>query len=89
MFDAELLVQRYEDLRREVMANEVDSPLGLSVLLRRGLVGWMQVQSFLTATAKPPTPRPCQALTPLPKGLAGELTKILTQLIVNRKELHA
>ncbi len=52
------------------------------------MVGWMRVQSFLTATAAPaPTPHR-EVLAPLPKGLAGELTRILTELIVTRKELE-
>ncbi|MCP4226729.1 MAG: hypothetical protein GY773_25595, partial [Actinomycetia bacterium] len=73
-------------LRQEVLSNEVGSRLGLSVFLRQGLVGWIRVQSLLTATVAPAPVRRPAAL--LPKGLAGELTRILTQLIVTRKELH-
>lgn len=73
-------------MRQQILSHEIGSPLGLSVFLRQGLVGWIQVQSFLTATIAPaPAPAPA---APLPKGLAGEMTRILTQLIVNRKELH-
>ncbi len=32
------LVDRYEDLRQEVLPNEIGSPLGLSVFLRQGMV---------------------------------------------------
>lgn len=61
------------------------SSLGLSVFLRQGMVGWMRVQSTLTVTVAPsPGPRP---ETPLPRSVAGELTRILTQLILTRKEL--
>ncbi len=83
---AEALVERYEHLRCEVLAREVGSQLGLTVFLRQGMVGWMKVQSFLTAVPSPAV-RLCEQLTPLPKGLAGELTRILTELILTRKEL--
>ncbi len=62
------------------------SQLGLAVLLRQGMVGWMKVQSFLNAVPNRAARR-CEQLTPLPKGLAGELTRILTELILTRKEL--
>lgn len=48
----------------------------------------MRVQSFLTATAAPSPARHREALAPLPNGLAGELTRILTEMIVARKELE-
>lgn len=83
---AEALVEHYEHLRREVLAHEVGSQLGLAVFLRQGMVGWMKVQSFLTAVPDRAARR-CEQLTPLPKGLAGELTRILTELILTRKEL--
>ena len=73
-------------MRCEVLAREVGSQLGLAVFLRQGMVGWMKVQSFLAA-AQSPAARRCEPLTPLPKGLAGELTRILTELILKRKEL--
>ncbi len=62
------------------------SQLGLVVFLRQGMVGWMKVQSFLTAVPSVMARR-CDQLTPLPRGLAGELTRILTELILTRKEL--
>lgn len=67
--------------------NEIASPLGLSVFLRQGMVGWMRVQSFLAATAPSP-PRCSELAAPLPAGLTGELTRILAELIVTRKELR-
>ncbi len=81
------LTDRYEALRREVLSKEISSPLGLSVFLRQGMVGWMKVHSFLTTNAPSPalSPRPVA----LPQGFAGELTKILTELILARKEFHA
>ena len=83
----EALVNRYEHLRQQVLAQDIGSRLGLSVLLRQGLVGWMRVQSFL-AVADAPAPVPGRGFhEPLPQGLAGELTRILTQLIVTRKEM--
>jgi hypothetical protein len=68
-----------------VLAHEIGSRLGLSVFLRQGLVGWMRVQSFLTTTVDPSPARRLEA--PLPQGLAGELSRILTQLIVTHKEM--
>lgn len=86
---AEGLGDRYEDLRQEVLSNEIGSTLGLSVFLRQGMVGWMQVQSFVRATHGPAPPRRREPAAPLPKGMAAELTKILTELIVTRKELSS
>jgi hypothetical protein len=86
--DAEILVERYEHLRQEVLSNGMGSRLGISVLLRQGLVGWIRVQAVLTAT-DPPAPAHHLEPPPLSEGLAGELTRILTQLIVTRKELHS
>ncbi len=83
---ADALVERYEHLRREVLTREVGSKLGLAVLLRQGMVGWMKVQSFLTTIPNPAVRRDEQH-SPLPKGVAGELTRILTELILTRKEL--
>ncbi|MCP4900716.1 MAG: hypothetical protein GY926_14985 [bacterium] len=83
---AEALGERYEHLRREVLAREVASRLGLAVFLRQGMVGWMKVQALRTAVPSLATRR-CEQLTPLPKGLAGDLTRILTELILTRKEL--
>lgn len=82
---AEALVERYEHLRREVLAHEVGSQLGLAVLLGQGMVGWMKVQSLLAAAPNPPA-RHREQLTPVPKTLAGELTRILTELILTRRE---
>ena len=87
--DTAALTDRYEDLRREVLSKEISSPRGLSVFLRQGMVGWMKVHSFLTVTDTPSpalSPRP---VAPLPQGFAGELTKILTELILARKDVHA
>lgn len=81
----ETLVDRYEHLRQQVLSQDIGSRLGLSVLLRQGLVGWMRVQSFLAVTAAPAPVR--RSHQPLPQGLAGELTRILTQLIVTHKEM--
>ncbi len=87
--ETDVLVDRYEHLRQEVMSNEIGSRLGLGVFLRQGMVGWMKVQSFLSVPATPsPAPRVVAAAS-LPKGLMGELTNILTELILTRKELHA
>ena len=85
---ADALVDRYEHLRREVLAKQIDSPLALSVFLRQGMVGWMRVQSFFSATVASPLPRRSEAVVPPPKGSAGELTRILTELILIRKDLY-
>ncbi len=83
--DTGVLVDRYEHLREEVLSNEVGSRLGLGVFLRQGMVGWMKVQSFLSAP-KAPAPVPgVVAAAPLPKGLMGELTTILTELILTKR----
>ncbi len=89
MLDSEILVERYEHLRQEVLSTGIGSRLGISVLLRQGLVGWIRVQALLTPTVTPAPARSLQAPLLLPQGLAGELTRILTQLIVTRKELHS
>lgn len=84
---SEVLVDRYENLRREVLSDEIASRLGFGVFLRQGMVGWMRVQSFLRAPVAP-SPEPSSVAAPLTKGLAGELTNILTELILTRKEFH-
>ncbi len=38
MLDSEILVERYEHLRQEVLSTGIGSRLGISVLLRQGLV---------------------------------------------------
>ncbi len=86
MSDSKILIDRYEHLRQEILSKEIGSQLGLSVFLRQGMVGWIGVQSFLAATAVPSPVRRPEAVAPLPKGLAGELTRILAQWILNRKE---
>ena len=82
------LVERYERLRREVLAKEIDSPLALRVFLRQGMVGWMRVQSFFCATVASRSQPRSEAVVPPPKGSAGELTRIITELLLSRKELH-
>lgn len=81
------LADRYERLRQEVLAKEIDSPLALGVFLRQGMVGWIRVQSFFATVASPPQRR-SEAAVPQPKSLAGELTRILTELLLTRKELQ-
>lgn len=51
------------------------------------MVGWIGVQALLTVAATPTLSAVRRLEAPLPKGMAGELTRILTQLIVTRKEL--
>jgi len=70
------------------LAKEVDSPLALGVFLRQGMVGWMRVQSFFSATVVSlPKPRH-EAMIPPPKDSASELVRILAGLFLTRKELH-
>lgn len=84
--DAKVLVDRYEHLRQEVLSGQIGSPLGLGVFLRQGMVGWIQLQSSLTATAPPSPVRRRQEPTPLPRNVTREMTRILTELIMTRKE---
>jgi hypothetical protein len=72
-----------------VLAQEVGSQLGLAVFLQQGMAGWITVQSFFAATAAGPPRRRTERLAPMKEGVTGELTRILTELILTRQELHS
>jgi hypothetical protein len=56
------LVERYEELRRRCLAGEPDGfRLGLAVLQRQGLAGWLRAWGDLAAPAERPTPTPAMA----------------------------
>ncbi len=81
------LVAGYESLRRDVLAQQASgSPLGLTVFLRQGMAAWMEVYSFCHATAAPPPPRRSQGVPALPQDLNGEMARILTGIVLRRKE---
>ena len=53
------LVERYEELRRRVLGGEPDGfRLGLAVLQRQGLAGWLRAWGDLATPAGRPTPTP-------------------------------
>ncbi len=82
------LVAGYESLRRDVLAQQAGcSPLGLSVFLRQGMAAWMEAYSLCHATAAPPPPRRSQGVPALAQDLNGEMAKILTGIVLERKEI--
>jgi len=74
--------QRYEALRqlavggRQILESD---PLGLVVLLRQGIAGWMRSWSELTPTA-PPQSAPVQRGTVVASGWQRELTQVLAAM---------
>lgn len=67
----------------------VGSQLGLAVFLQQGMAGWITVQSFFAAAAAGPPRRRTERLAPMKEAVTGELTRILTELILTRQELHS
>jgi len=62
------------------------------LLLRRGLVAWMQAWPTAESAGQPETQPadPATAAAPLPAGLSGELTRVLVNMILEQgKELFS
>ena len=77
---------RYEELRRQVLAEPEGGGWGRALLLRRGLVAWMQAWPSDEEASKPA--EPSVGATTLPTGLCGEVTRVLVNIILDRsKEL--
>lgn len=81
---------RYEDLRRQILAEPEGGGWGRALLLRRGLVAWMQAwpsDEGIGQEATTPA-EPSAAATTLPAGLCGEITRVLVNMILAQgKEL--
>ncbi len=86
--DAQTLEEGYEILRQHVLSNagRPDPAPGLGIFLRQGMVTWMKAYSLCSPTL--PFPPPCTGDAEVPAGLVGEITTILTGIVLARKEIH-
>lgn len=77
---------RYEELRRQILAEPAGGGWGRALLLRRGLLAWMQAwpidDSADQKAAKPA--EPSATATTLPAGLSGEITRVLVNMILDQ-----
>jgi len=77
---------RYEELRRQILAESEGRGWGRALLLRRGLVAWMQAwpsdESAVPATPK--SAEPTAAATTLPAELGGAITQVLVNMILDQ-----
>lgn len=83
---ADDLVKGYESLRQEVLSNHIGSCLGLAVLLRQGMVGWIDAYSFCQARLAPALRRRSEEAKPLSPDLPSELGRIVADIVLKRKE---
>jgi hypothetical protein len=84
-------VQRYEDLRQQILAEPAGGGWGRVLLLRRGLVAWMQAWPADARTAPLPSPAAGEAtrLPGLPTDLSLALTRVLLDLILDTERSTA
>jgi hypothetical protein len=69
------LAAHYEELRRRVLSGEADGHrFGLSVLLRQGVVAWMQAWQDIRAV---PAPMPSPGPQP---GVDGSMVDVLVSM---------
>ena len=79
-----LWTERYETLRRHFVENrqllEAD-PLGLTLLLQRGIAGWMRTcQSGALSATQATTPSPQSWCPPIGPVWQQELTRLIAQM---------
>jgi hypothetical protein len=78
------LTEHYEALRSQVLSGSaaVATPLGLAVLLRRGLAGWLAVCiELMPAAASHARPRPAsRSAAILPVGVHGDAVRVLASM---------
>jgi hypothetical protein len=84
---AEALTERYEALRQQVLGNrEWDQGLGLALLFREGMRGWME--GWLRCLAAAPA-QETPAATPVesvPAELQGEIATILAGMALSYRQ---
>jgi hypothetical protein len=77
---------RYEELRRQVLVEPEGGGWGRALLLRRGLVAWMEAWPS-DEGARQEASKPAQPLaeaTTLPTGVCGEITRVLVNMIIDQ-----
>jgi hypothetical protein len=77
---------RYEELRRQILAEPQGGGWGRALLLRRGLVAWMRAWPSDEETSQETT-RPAEPSAPptaLPADLCGAMTRILVNMILDQ-----
>ena len=83
------LAAGYEDLRREALQRDrggTRSGRGLALFLTRGMVAWMRAFLPLTPLRVGPARGPGVAPQVVPGAVRDELTRILTSMVLDRKE---
>jgi hypothetical protein len=80
---------RYEELRRQILGEPEGGGWGRALLLRRGLVAWMQAWPIADSAGHDEAAKPAaEPAAVLPTGLAGEMTRVLVNMILDQgKEL--
>jgi hypothetical protein len=79
---------RYEQLRHAVLHDRARAfPLGLGVLIARGITAWRRLLAGITATAATATtatirPAPGSVPQPMPTQLTSQLVHVLADLAV-------
>jgi hypothetical protein len=77
---------RYEELRRQVLVEPEGGGWGRALLLRRGLVAWMEAwpsNEGASQEASKSSQPSVEAMT-LPVGLCGEITRVLVNMILDQ-----
>jgi hypothetical protein len=83
--DPARLTTQYEALRAQALAGSaaIATPLGLAVLLQRGLVAWVAVCIELVPAASPPDrlrPAVCPPPAVVPIGVHAEAVRVLASM---------
>lgn len=68
---------RYEELRAGVLDGSSGPALGLAILLRRGMVAWLQALESCVNGAPEKFPAATQSPVMLPANTRGEIVRIL------------
>jgi hypothetical protein len=77
---------RYEELRRQILAEPEGRGWGRALLLRRGLVAWMQAwpSDESGVQAAPKSAEPAAPAPTLPADLGSAITQVLVNMILDQ-----
>ena len=71
----------YEDLRREVIDGDAGFAYGLAILLRRGMVSWLDTLATCTEPRSPRTST--QSRARLPPDARGQVVHVLAGMVLD------
>ena len=80
-------VDRYEQLRNDVLSQSVGGGFGLIVLLRQGMTAWMRASAAALAPVPSPAGKfvqPLNALSPLPCDVRSQAAVILAGILLRQ-----